>query len=432
MPSEPNRLFSARSESAHIAEDTTTAPSDGTHLVETAQVVEPTRHPPAHAPWTDILGDDRDLHKKETRQPAATQKTQLAVTQKGEDCTHCGDTHPTVSGAGSRGSCSEKAPEPTTPQRAQGYHCPSCFKCWEVGEEMPHGGLCTCSAHSQLLEGSCSSDAARAVLGFRVAARVVNDAKIREQLCYAVNNQAECIGCITWFDEKMNTSGLPPPVRDLFEGPLSEMLSELKNHHEIIYVLTEWAAQAGLEVPTESNPTRNDLHCISTSHRGDTHPTVQEGTLPPTNPPTQPPPPLPFNPPPNCPTIRSIMEHYNAGCVFNNESQQWSVPETHHLDLINKFHWTNMLGFGVQFPPGTSIASIVPTFYLDEPDHNQQNRPRLDILISFIRGEIYGETVRYHPRAHLICSSSQQPTQAMQNRYNLREKLRRKMENARR
>jgi hypothetical protein len=40
----------------------------------------------------------------------------------------------------------------TTPPRAQGYHCPSCFKCWKVGEEMPHGGLCTCPAQSELQE----------------------------------------------------------------------------------------------------------------------------------------------------------------------------------------------------------------------------------------------------------------------------------------
>ena len=107
------------------------------------------------------------------------------------------------------------------------------------------------------------------------------------------SHQAELIGSITYIDEKMSTSGLSDPLRDLFEGPLSELLSELKNHHEMISVLTEWAAQAGLHIPTDSNPTRNDLHPIFTSHRGDTHPTVQEGTLPPTNPPTPPPPPLP-------------------------------------------------------------------------------------------------------------------------------------------
>ena len=92
--------------------------------------------------------------------------------------------------------------------------------------------------------------------------RVVNDAKIREQLFYAVNNQAELIGSITYIDEKMSTSGLSDPLRDLFEGPLSELLSKLKNHHEMISVLTEWAAQAGLHIPTDSNPTRNDLHPI--------------------------------------------------------------------------------------------------------------------------------------------------------------------------
>jgi hypothetical protein len=51
--------------------------------------------------------------------PPATQERQPAASQKGEDCTHCGDTHPTISSAGSGGSCSEKIPEPTTPQRAQ-------------------------------------------------------------------------------------------------------------------------------------------------------------------------------------------------------------------------------------------------------------------------------------------------------------------------
>ena len=51
----------------------------------------------------------------EERQPAATQERQPAATQKGEDCTHCSDTHPAVSSAGS----GDAFPEPTTPQRAQ-------------------------------------------------------------------------------------------------------------------------------------------------------------------------------------------------------------------------------------------------------------------------------------------------------------------------
>ena len=75
-----------------------------------------------------------------------------------------------------------------------------------------------------------------------------------------------------------------------------------------------------------------------------------------------------------------------------------------------------------------SIVSIVPTFYLDEPDHNQQNKPRLDILVSFNDGE----TVRDHPRADLIWYSTQQPTKAMRKRYDLREKLRKEIEKAQR
>ena len=42
------------------------------------------------------------------RQPAATQEGQPTATQKSEDCTHCGDTYPTVFIAGSGGVCSEQ------------------------------------------------------------------------------------------------------------------------------------------------------------------------------------------------------------------------------------------------------------------------------------------------------------------------------------
>ena len=154
---------------------------------------------------------------------------------------------------------------------------------------MPHGGLCTCPARSRLQEGICSSDNALAVLRFQMGIRVVNDAKIREQLHYAVRNRAELIGSIAYIDSKLSTSGLSGPLKDLFEGPLSDLLTELKNHHEIIFVLTAWAAQEGLHIPTDSNSTSSDLHPIITSHCGDTHPTVQEGILPPSMPPTRPP-----------------------------------------------------------------------------------------------------------------------------------------------
>jgi hypothetical protein len=298
-------------------------------------------------------------------------------------------------------------------------------------QEVEHGTHCG-DTHPAVSAG------APAILEFGGGVFVVNDAKLREQLFYAVTHQAELIGSITYIDEKMRTGGLSGPLQDLFESPLSELLAELKSHQEMISVLTEWAAQAGLHIPSGSNPTvqegtgdthptaqegTDDLHTTDTCHRGDTHPTGQGRTLclPSSSS-------LVSTPPSYFPTISSIMKHYNAACVFNHETHQWSVPVTPHLDLEDDFHWSKMLDFGLDFPPGHSIVSKAPTFYLDEPDANQQNRPRLDILISFHNGA----TVRYHPKADLIWSWTQQPTRAMQKRYNLGTNLERKLARARR
>ena len=317
----------------------------------------------------------------------------------------------------------------------------------EMNEKIAHESLGTCSAGSQLQEEVFNSRSAQIILGFEIGIRLANDAKIREQLLNAVNNQPELNDSITNIDEHMSTSNLSGPWKDLFEGPLSQLLSKFKNHQEMISMLTEWAEQTSLHMSTDSHPKRSNLHPIITSDRGDTHPTEKEKTLPPSTPPTRPPPPLPFTPPPNFPiirnvppsllpfnpplyfpTIKSIFRHYNAGCVFNKESQQWTVPETHHLDLINQFPWTKMLHCGDEFPLQRFIVSTVPTFYLNEPDHNHNNKPRLDIVLTFNDGE----TVRYHPRAHHIWSSTEQPTRAMLKRYNLHEKLKKIIEKAQR
>ena len=85
--------------------------------------------------------------------------------------------------------------------------------------------------------------------------RVVNDAKLREQLLHAVNNQSELIGSILYLDERVNTPGLSGPLRDLLDGPLAQLLADLKTHQEMISVLTGWAAQAGLEqIPNDETP----------------------------------------------------------------------------------------------------------------------------------------------------------------------------------
>ena len=111
----------------------------------------------------------------------------------------------------------------------------------------------------------------------------------------------------------------------------------------------------------------------------------------------------------------------NAACAIHPNTQDWLPPFTRPLDIIDRFDWPNMVGFGGGFPAGKSIVSIIPTFYPDEPDHNQSNKPRLDILVSVNDGA----TVRYHPSSNPIWSHEVQPTEAVQKRYNLAAKLRR-------
>ena len=72
--------------------------------------------------------------------------------------------------------------------------------------------------------------------------------------------------------------------------------------------------------------------------------------------------------------------------------------------------WSNML----KIDPVPTIIACVPTFYEDEPDANQGDKPRLDILVSFAGGK----SVRYHPSAESIWSDQPQPTKAMEIRYN--------------
>ena len=67
----------------------------------------------------------------------------------------------------------------------------------------------------------------------------------------------------------------------------------------------------------------------------------------------------------------------------------------------------------LKIQPGADITAAVPTFYEDEPDPNQRDAPRLDIVVSFADGR----SVRYHPRAKPNWSDEVQPTEAMSMRY---------------
>ena len=118
----------------------------------------------------------------------------------------------------------------------------------------------------------------------------------------------------------------------------------------------------------------------------------------------------------------NIFKPLISRCQWNPDTRSWLLPTTEPLDIVGCFDWPNMLGYGGGFPERKLITSIVPTFYPDEPDHNQLNKPRLDLLVSFNDGE----TVRYHPRADPIWSHTPQPTEAMHQRLNLARKLARK------
>ena len=85
--------------------------------------------------------------------------------------------------------------------------------------------------------------------------------------------------------------------------------------------------------------------------------------------------------------------------------------------VIDHDYWTSTLG--AHFPDGATITSCVASFFLEEPDRNRQNKPRIDIALSFSNGT----TVRYHPKAALIWSTEPQPTDAMTKRFNLKAKL---------
>ena len=107
-------------------------------------------------------------------------------------------------------------------------------------------------------------------------------------------------------------------------------------------------------------------------------------------------------------------------CTRDAQGNRWVCPQPQPVvPGLSSYPWPVMLGFGPEFPRDKVIANIVPTFFEDEPDSNQQNKPRLDIVVSFQDGV----TVRYHPSAKPIWSTDSQPTAAMQGRHRLAAKL---------
>ena len=114
---------------------------------------------------------------------------------------------------------------------------------------------------------------------------------------------------------------------------------------------------------------------------------------------------------------RDVLEPLLEACTWD-DALGWMTPATGPDDRLFGMNWRNMLNL----PAGREPTSFVPTFFHQEPDPNQRDKPRLDIVVSFDNGD----SVRYHPSADPIWSTSPQPTDAMQQRYNRARKLARR------
>ena len=107
---------------------------------------------------------------------------------------------------------------------------------------------------------------------------------------------------------------------------------------------------------------------------------------------------------------RDVFNPLLEQCRWDYSTGMWRTPATEPDAGLRGLDWQNML----KLPPGWTPTNFVPTFFHDEPDPNQRDKPRLDIVVSFDNGH----SVRYHPSAEPIWSTSPQPTDAMQKRYN--------------
>ena len=112
---------------------------------------------------------------------------------------------------------------------------------------------------------------------------------------------------------------------------------------------------------------------------------------------------------------KDIFAPLNAKCVWNEDTNRWTVPASKEVDT-SICDWVTALA--PNYPPAQQVTKCVATFFEDEADHNQNGKPRLDIVVTF-SDELQ---VRYHPRAKPIWSTEQQPTKAMETRMQLMRK----------
>ena len=117
-------------------------------------------------------------------------------------------------------------------------------------------------------------------------------------------------------------------------------------------------------------------------------------------------------------SIKQIMLHYNGRCVRDRCTGRWIVPQTEELASFSPhFNWPHMLHDEALANHEKNITRILPTYFMDEADSNQYDRPRLDILVTLDDGT----SVRYHSGADVSNQSD-----GIQKRRNRLDKLRKK------
>ena len=114
---------------------------------------------------------------------------------------------------------------------------------------------------------------------------------------------------------------------------------------------------------------------------------------------------------------KEIFDHFYDARVWDADAKQW-LPQKLETPLrINEAYWKQVLKDA--YPAECVLESVIARFFEDEPDANRGDKPRLDITFSFADSR----WVRYHPKAILIWSDEQLPSQAMRARYNRAAKL---------
>ena len=92
--------------------------------------------------------------------------------------------------------------------------------------------------------------------------------------------------------------------------------------------------------------------------------------------------------------IRDVFKWWKNQFRRDDATGQWIPPVTQDMfERVGWMDWANMLKDEGLSLGRHHMTKIMPTFYMDEADHDNFDKPRLDFVVSFDDGR----AVRYHP-----------------------------------